>query len=67
MLYRLLLVAGSWKVTEIRHVGTVQSVWQWQQQSGYVPRGLRAPTGSVQSQCLFCGALEVKEAASGVC
>ena len=49
-------VAGSWKATEIRHVGTAQNIWQWQQQGGCVPRGVRAPTGGVWSQCppLWC-------------
>ena len=36
----LLLGAGSWEVTEINHVGTALSIWQWQQKhtwAGVIP------------------------------
>ena len=42
-------VAGSWEGTVIKHMGTAQSVWQWQQLGGYAPRGARATTGGVLS------------------
>ena len=67
MLHRLLLVAGSLEVTEIRLVGTAWGIQQWQQQGWCVCRGVRAPTGGVQSQCLLCGGFEVIGAASGAC
>lgn len=66
MLHRLLLVAGSWEVTEIRRVGTSWSVWQGQQRGRCVPRGVRAPTGGVHIALLF-GAIEVNGTVSGVC
>ena len=52
----MLLVAGSWEVTEIWCVSTAQKFWQWQQQGGCVPGGAIAPTGGVRSQCplLWC-------------
>ena len=66
MLHRLLLVAGSWDVTEIKCVGTAWSFWQWQQQGWCVPRGTRAPTGGVRQNALLSGSLEVTGAARGV-
>ena len=33
-------------------VGSAQSLWQWQQQGMYVPRGVRA-TGDARMQCPF--------------
>ena len=33
------------------HVGSTQSLWQWQKQSMCVPRGVRATTGGVQLPC----------------
>ena len=46
---RLLLVAGSWEVTVIRHVwGPAWSIWQWQHQGGCVPKGARAAMGGAQ-------------------
>ena len=36
-------------------MGADQSIWQWQQQGGYVPRGVRATMGGAWLQCrLFC-------------
>ena len=66
-LQNLLLVAGSWEVTEIKRVDTVQSIPQGQQQGQCAPRGARATTGGVQSQCLLCGTLEALGATSGAC
>ena len=56
VLHRLLLVAESWEVTEMKHVGTTWSVQQWQQRGQCASRGLRATTGGVQSPCppLWC-------------
>ena len=67
MLHRLLLAAGSWEVAVIRCVGTAQCVWQWQQQAGVFP-GVREHQHVVFGHnALLCGALEVSEAAGGVC
>ena len=55
VLHKLLLVAGSWEGAVIRCLGTAQSVWQWQQQGRCAPRGARATTGGILSQCpLWC-------------
>ena len=48
VLHRLLLVSGSWEVTEIKHVGMAWGVWQWRQLGWCSPRGVRAITGGVQ-------------------
>ena len=62
VLHRLLLVAGSWKVTMIKHVGASQSILRWQQQGGSVPREVRATTGGTQLQCpLFLPTSEVTD------
>ena len=52
----LFLVAGSWEGTVVKHVGTAQSIWQWQHQGRYVSRNVRATTGGIHSQCpaLWC-------------
>lgn len=63
----MLLVAGAWEVTEIRPVGTTQSVWQWQQQGGLFPRVQEHQQLVFDHNVLLCGALEVIGAASGVC
>ena len=35
VLHQLLLVAGSWKGTEIKCLDAAQGIWQWQHQGGY--------------------------------
>ena len=47
VLHRLILVAEFWEVTEIKHMGTAQSMRQWQQQGWFAPGGARAATGGV--------------------
>ena len=64
----LLLVVGSWEGTVIKHLGTAQSIWQWQQQDRFVPRGERATIGGAWLQCpLFLLIFEVTGAAGGTC
>ena len=48
-------------------MGTSWSIQQWQQQGQCVPRGVRAPTDGVWSQCPPLGAFDVIGAASGAC
>ena len=56
VLHQLLLRVGSQEGTVIKGLGTAQSIWQWQQLHGCAPRGVRATTGAVPSQCpsLWC-------------
>ena len=36
-------------------IGGTQSIWQWQQQGGCIPRGVRVTKGGAQLQCpLLC-------------
>ena len=51
MLHQVLLVAGSWEGTKIKHLGTAQSIWHWQQQDRCAPSGVRAAKGCVLLQC----------------
>ena len=62
VLYQLLLVAGSWKVTVIKCVGTAWSVWQW---FGSGSSGMGVFPGLQEKQqvvlnhnALLCGALQ---------
>ena len=50
MLHRLLLVVGSWEGTVIKHLGIAQSIWQWQEQGGCVPRGVRVTMAGARLQ-----------------
>ena len=41
-----------WEGTVIKHLGTAQSIWQWQQQGKCAPSGVRGTRDVVLSQCL---------------
>ena len=51
VLHRLLLVTGSWELMVIECLGISQIIWQWQQQGGYVPKGVRGTMGGAQLHC----------------
>ena len=63
----MLLVAGSWEVSLIRHVGTAWSTWQLHQQGGCVPRIQEQQEVVFSCNALLCGASEVIRATSGAC
>ena len=67
MLHRLLLVSESWEVTEIKRVGTPQSIQQWQSRASALS-GMQKQQQMVPGHnALLCGALEVIGAASSAC